>query len=403
MNKQNPSALPGVLLLGVDTPIGLTLIRELGQHQVPVYGIASAIESICLSSRYLVKGYVFSKYNEELVNFINEIASKHNIQYLMTVSESRIKFLHDNQTKFKNIIALIPNKEAFLKVLDKDYIYQQARSIGIKTPITYAIENSIIPDDIEYPVVLKWANPNEIMPLLREHNIEFLKYEYCQNRDELAEVISRYRQLNVLPLIQTYCPGHGLGQMVYMHENKPVLRFQHQRIHEWPPEGGFSSLCESVSLAQHQALFQQSIALLASINWEGPAMVEYRYDPKTGQAVLMEINGRFWGSIPLAYYAGAHFAWTQYAIAALKSVPQQPVLRDGIRCMFFIPEMKRLIRIIFFKNKIQDKSLKLNVLAEISVILLHYLKTPYFYVFDWHDPMPFFTDIKQVFKKLLFK
>ena len=36
-------------------------------------------------------------------------------------------------------------------------------------------------------------------------------------------------------------------------------------------------------------------------------MVEYRHDPLSGQYWLMEVNGRFWGSLPLATAAGADF------------------------------------------------------------------------------------------------
>ena len=36
-------------------------------------------------------------------------------------------------------------------------------------------------------------------------------------------------------------------------------------------------------------------------------MVEYRHDPSTGRCCLMEINGRFWGSLQLAIDAGVDF------------------------------------------------------------------------------------------------
>ena len=37
------------------------------------------------------------------------------------------------------------------------------------------------------------------------------------------------------------------------------------------------------------------------------AMVEYKLDAATGTAYLMEINGRFWGSLQLAIDAGVDF------------------------------------------------------------------------------------------------
>jgi hypothetical protein len=49
-------------------------------------------------------------------------------------------------------------------------------------------------------------------------------------------------------------------------------------------------LCVSLPLSRHAELMRQSVALLRA-GWEGVAMVEYRYDPASGRAALMEVNG----------------------------------------------------------------------------------------------------------------
>src|SRR5690606_28748671 len=112
-----------------------------------------------------------------------------------------------------------------------------------------------------------------------------------------------------------------------------TLCFQHERLHEWPPEGGVSTLCRSVPLERHQEQMAKSVALLVSLGWSGPAMVEYRYDPGRGRYVLMEINGRFWGSQPLAYHCGAHFAWEGYRRAVLGATDDaRPARRQRTAC-----------------------------------------------------------------------
>lgn len=379
-----------VLILGVDTPIGLTLIRELGEHGVPVYGIAHGPASVGLASKYLTRGFIHQGDDGQLLNLINEIAETFNVAYLMTVSEQRILFLQNSQDRLKNIKALVPSVACMAAVLNKDKIYALARGLGIATPIDHDPARLDAID--RYPVILKWANPAEIAALLAEKKIPFLKCEYCYDRTQLQAALERYRPIGRLPLLQSYCRGYGLGHMFYMYQNQPVLSFQHKRIHEWPPEGGFSSLCESVDLNRHRALREKSVKLLQAIGWEGPAMVEYRYDEATDEAVLMEINGRFWGSLPLAYHAGAHFAWSHYAVQVIGRPPPQPVLRYGIRCMFFIPEIKRLGRILWARDKIQDKTLVFSVWRELSEFALHFLRGQFFYVFQWRDPKPWLLD-----------
>ena len=98
------------------------------------------------------------------------------------------------------------------------------------------------------------------------------------------------------PLVQSFCPGHGLGHMIFMHGGEALIRFQHRRISEWPPEGGSSTICESLPLTENADLLQKSVELLRAIGWEGAAMVEYRFEPRTGRAMLMEVNGRFWAA-----------------------------------------------------------------------------------------------------------
>ena len=53
------------------------------------------------------------------------------------------------------------------------------------------------------------------------------------------------------------------------------------------------------------ALYDYAVRLLEALNWTGLAMVEF----KVGQdgAKLMEINGRVWGSLPLAVCSGMDF------------------------------------------------------------------------------------------------
>jgi predicted ATP-grasp superfamily ATP-dependent carboligase len=88
-----------------------------------------------------------------------------------------------------------------------------------------------------------------------------------------------------------------------MHEGRPLAAFQHRRLREVPITGGASSLRESVPL--DAGLLRQSVRLLEALEWTGVAMVEFKVG--RGGPRLMEINGRIWGSLPLAVRAGMDF------------------------------------------------------------------------------------------------
>jgi hypothetical protein len=57
----------------------------------------------------------------------------------------------------------------------------------------------------------------------------------------------------------------------------------------------------------HDAMAADAETKLERVDWQGVAMVEYRWDPETDRFWLMEMNLRFWGSLHLALFAGVDF------------------------------------------------------------------------------------------------
>lgn len=398
--------MEGVIVLGVDSQIGLTVVRELGEHGVPVYGIGKTPQAVGLYSRYLRKGYIHAARDDRLLALMREIARVEGARFVMTISEGDIRFLNRHRDALPELRLLIPERAAIEFVIDKARVYSLATQLGLQVPRMVRIGDAGTvtgEHGVRYPVVLKWADPARITGALREHRLPLLKCEYCHSREELDAALARYHCIGEYPLVQDYCPGYGLGHMILMYEGEPVLRFQHRRVHEWPPEGGYSTLCESMPADAHADLMHRSVQLLRAIRWQGPAMVEYRYDPQTRNAVLMEINGRFWGSLPLAYHAGARFAWLLYQVIGRgERVPPADAYQAGVRCKFFLPDTKRLFRILFQPDRIQDKSLRFNRWRELREFVTYPLRpTSRYYIFTRHDPMPWLYEMRTLLRRLV--
>jgi predicted ATP-grasp superfamily ATP-dependent carboligase len=107
-------------------------------------------------------------------------------------------------------------------------------------------------------------------------------------------------------LVQERVEGEGVGVFVLVWDGVLQAVVGHRRIREKPPSGGVSVMRESTTV--EPVLLERSLGLLRDLGWEnGVAMVEYKVDPKSGQTWLMEINGRFWGSLQMAVDAGVDF------------------------------------------------------------------------------------------------
>jgi len=99
----------------------------------------------------------------------------------------------------------------------------------------------------------------------------------------------------------------------------------------------------SQSVAADAALVAQSRLLLETMGWQGVAMVEFKRDARTGVAYLMEVNGRFWGSLQLAIDAGVDFPALLIAAASGEPVATPPSYRIGTRSRWWWGDVDHLL------------------------------------------------------------
>lgn len=401
-----PDSCVPCIVLGLETQIGLAIVRELGRAGVRVIGIAHDQHAIGLASRYLEHQLVVTQpRSQELIVALRNLGDVYGPCSLIAVSESNLTWLAANRNFLGKVHPIIPTQEMLAVVLDKQRTLTAAKAVDITVPdsiepvsMKHAGE---LANSFKFPAVLKWKDPNSVAKKLEDNGLAMIKAEYVYSPEEFLTVSRRYEPLGEWPILQTYCPGRGLGQFFYMHQGKAVRRFQHLRVAEWPPEGGFSSVCDSIPLDNHTALQNKSIALLNYIGWEGVAMVEYRWDPTTNEAVLMEINGRYWGSYPLAVHCGGAFAPISYFLANDIALPPLGGVSSGIRCRMMSTELKRLYRILFDNKKIVDRSFKIEKWAELSRFIEDFFRPNVtYYVWDKDDPGPFRADLANLIRKV---
>jgi predicted ATP-grasp superfamily ATP-dependent carboligase len=399
------SDLPPAIVLGIDTPIGLTVVRELGERGVPVHGIGCATGSIGEASRYC-KSFSRRQANADIAAWLPELIRKTGAKALFAISEHDLVALSQLEADIEGCRILTPRAKPLAIVLHKPDTLAIADGLGIDVPGSW---QPVVGQDfaaraavLVYPVVAKWADPPRVAEPLDALGLPLEKAEFVADAGALVRLLERYAKLGEWPLVQAFCPGVGLGQMIYMESGVATLRFQHRRLHEWPPEGGVSTLCRAESLDLHQAQMSRSEALLKAIGWEGPAMVEYRYDTATGRYWLMEINGRFWGSLPLAWHAGAHFAWEGYRRVVRGDRSPAATPRDGVKARYMIPETRRLGRILWGRRAIADPSFRPRPARDLLRYITDFFNPRmHYFVFSWRDPGPFFADVKGVVRKLL--
>ena len=85
-------------------------------------------------------------------------------------------------------------------------------------------------------------------------------------------------------------------------------------------------------------------------------MLEFKMDEKEEILKLLEINGRFWGSLPLAVYAGVDFPYLFFEQAQGFFVEkEEEVIRSKsvVRSRHFLGDLNNLVSVLFKKDKMR--------------------------------------------------
>ena len=193
--------------------------------------------------------------------------------------------------------------------------------------------------------------------------------------------------------------GSGLGVFLLAWEGRTLAAFAHRRIREKPPPGGVSVYRESVAVAPELRTYSER--LLERYRWRGAAMVEFKEDARTGTPYLMEVNGRFWGSLQLAIDAGVDFPAILVAAALGEPRPAIGAFREGIRCRWLWGDVDHLIWMLRAPRHIRvahpDLPGRLGALAR---FLVPWRPGDRFEVLRTTDPGPFLRESANWFRSV---
>ena len=313
---------------------------------------------------------------------------------LIPTTERTIMALADVRAEIEARVAgyPLPSADALRVAFDKSETVRLAASLGVPAPATAAPEDlrslREVAQGLAYPVVIKprtserWVTPDRIVPTG--------PVEYCFRPEHLeAQYLAVHRRAP-WPLIQAFVPGEGYGVSLLCRNGHPKALFAHRRLRMIRPTGSGSSLRESV--APPPAMREAACRLLEALKWHGVAMVEFKLDPRDGVPKLMEINGRFWNSLPLAVAAGVDFPWLLYRLATEGDAPECFDYRAGVQSRWLVGDMRFLVEAL--RGRPRDWSDRFPSRGEALRQFLRFRGADLHYDDLWlTDPLPFFADI----------
>lgn len=126
---------PPAIVLGLDSAINLSIVRELGEKGVPVVGVGRALTSMVAASRYCTQAIV--RPEGPIASWLPDIVGRTDAHGLFAVSEPDLVELANIPETIGQCRILTPRKDPLDHVLSKARTLDTARSLGVDTPQTW--------------------------------------------------------------------------------------------------------------------------------------------------------------------------------------------------------------------------------------------------------------------------
>lgn len=372
---------PGVIVIGSDFR-ALGMIRSLGRRHVPCVLIDNLPRSAWFS-RYVVKRFHWRGRmgRREFLEFLLQIADKYQLQQwlLLPMSDETVELVARNHEELASLYQLVTQPwDILCWANEKHLAYQIAQELDIPYPQTWY---PLCADDLThmtptFPLIVK---PVSSLGLQQE-----LRLKALPARDE-EELLAQYRLASSILdprqiLIQEVIPGDGHTQFslaAYCKEGRVLAWMTARRTRQYPIDYGLSSsFVEAIEVPE---IVEPARQLLARMGLSGMVEVEFKYDQRTGEYKLLDINTRPWGWHTLALACGLDFPWIQYC-DVFYEVPAVPIPHYGYRWMRVPTDVPAAI---------------LEIRAGITSPRAYLRSLPgktTFSVLDWRDPLPVFGD-----------
>jgi len=341
-----------VLVTDGDTRAALAITRSLGRRGHRIVVGEKSIPSLASVSRFCSERWRYPdplKLPDEFLDDLFRTVRERGIYVLLPVTEITTGLVTENAGKLDESCRLpFPEYNSFQKASNKLDILRLADHLGVPVPATRVLQvngvGSGIIAGLSYPVVVK---PHRSR-VRTENGWKSADVSYASGPEELAVLLREKGNWEFPVLLQERIPGPGIGVFACYQNGRMVSLFGHRRIREKPPSGGVSVLRESVPVSPQARI--STMRLLDHLKWHGVAMVEFKLDERDGVPKLMEVNGRFWGSLQLAIDAGVDFPAILMRIA--KGEPVEPIFsyKMGVKTRWFWGDMDSLLMLLL-KNR----------------------------------------------------
>lgn len=383
-----PLADMQVLITDGGERVALAATRSLVRAGHAVYVGAPTRLSLAGASRHARPCMLVRDPLQDPAAYVVEIArlvERERIDLLLPMTDASVEALLEYRGDLPpGVLLPFPDLRAYRAASDKAQILTLAQQSGFGVPQTRTLRT---PDDARALVLEPGFFPAVVKPHRSVVTVDGSRRKIAVT--PVADAAACHAALAALPtaaypvLLQRHVAGTGEGFFALRWSGRTVAMFAHRRLREKPPSGGVSVYRESIPL--HARLVEPGLRLLDALDWQGVAMVECKREAGTDREVIMEVNGRFWGSLQLAIDAGVDFPALLARCAAGDSVPEAADYKVGVRSRWFWGDVDHLYL------RLRDGGTGSRLRALLDFLRLRPGRDRE-EIWRWRDPLPFLVE-----------
>ena len=338
-----PPGRSSVLVLDSQAQNSLALSRTLAKRGVSVTAGGNSRFLPGMLSKHTDRSYVHPDERADQTAFVDDLfehlaGEEYDGVFAVTDLMTTVLSRHKARLEETGTPVGVEDWETHLDANDKGRLFEAAVDVDVPTPETW-IPDSV--DDVER-VAAERTTPVVVKPRRttthtgeRGHSSRLSGSNYVGLDEDLLE---RYRELvgdseafaAYPPLVQEYVDGVETMATVGLAADGDLLTsFQHEKYRVYPPSGGIGAVRRGTWEPRMRRYAERVVEMLG---WTGPLHVEFM---KTvdGDFYLLEVNGRYWGSLALTINSGVDVPW--YHLQQLRGetpeIPRDAGYRTDVR------------------------------------------------------------------------
>ncbi len=359
---------------------GYSIIRELydcGIRNIALFDYGKSL------ARYSNKVKYRAKIKRDASSLLCEIKKlKEFSDYIVIypTDDLQLEFLTEIYEHISDFCYIPLNRDNLLNTLDKNVQYQVCEQQGIPYPKSIELSQTVSVEDISgltFPLLVKPTTRKDLtIPVFRN-----LYLENSNNLEENIETINGLIELGVNFLVSEFVPGDDTNIYAYTcfraQDNCIYGEWRGKKLTQYPDSYGI--FC-SASNEAPQIVSEQGRRLADALSAYGIIEPEFKFDERTGEYKLMEVNLRsmMWNGVGHFNDVNLHYYMYQYATTGqVQNITQQ--------------DFASRLHFVLLLHEIPNLMTRSNYWSHFKHNIFGAKRR--FAIFSFSDPMPFLSSL----------